>query len=228
MAFDRVPLRAVPMASWTTTEDPGPLSGYQFSFWACSRGDPVFRGIAEVDCRGNFDDHLLRVSNVRGWHDGRHPSIQAAILYQTQLRDAMLRDNDRRPQPWQMFCDELVRIFIQGHKEYPVHTDVIWRCSQGRHRSLGMAVAAAGVLRYFGASVRVFAGRGRLCRCHECCSFHDVRVNADILLLVELIMGVQIADSMSRLQNEGLRLTFEGHAFLCNLIEDADAVWEHF
>ena len=227
MAFDSVLLRAVPVAPWATAEDPGPLSGYVFTFWACSRRDPLFRDIAEVDCRGNFDEHLLTVSNVRSWHDGRHPRIQAAISSQTLRRDAMLGVNDRRPQPWQMFVDELVRIFIGGHQGYSVHTDVVWRCSEGRHRSLGMAVAAAGVLRYFGAAVLVFAGRGRLCRCRECRSFHDVRVNADILQLVELVMGVQLAESTSRLQNEGIHLTDKVHAFLAELIEWSDPVWEH-
>ena len=226
MPFDRVPLRAVPMGPWAKTADPAPLSGFEFSFWACSRDDPAYDGTVEVDCRGVFDDHLLRVSSVRGWHDGRNPSIQAAIVYQTQLRDAMLRVKDERPQPWQKFCDELVRIFIWGHRQDRVNTEIIWRCSQGRHRSLGMAVAAAGVLRYFGASVRVFAGRGRLCKCQDCCSFHDVRVNTDIFALVDLLMGVQLAASIARMQREGVWLSFETHSFLSNLIEDADTVWE--
>ena len=227
MAFDSVLLRAVLVASWATADDPGPLCGYEFTFWACSRRDPSFPDVAEVDCRGCFDEHLLGVSNVRSCHDGRHPSIQAAILSQTLRRDASLEARDRRPQPWQSFCDELVRIFSEGHQGYLGRRHIIWRCAQGRHRSLGMAVAAAAVLRYFGAAVRVFAGRGRLCGCNNCCSFHDVRVTADILQLMELIMGVQLAESTSRLQNEGIHLTDKVHAFLAELIEWSDPVWEH-
>ena len=90
-----------------------------------------------------------------------------------------------------------------------------------------MAVAAAAVLRYFGASVLVFAGRGRLCNCRECCSCHDVRVSAAMLDLMELIMGTQLAASTARLQNEGIHLTDEVHAFLAELIECADPVWEY-
>ena len=88
-----------------------------------------------------------------------------------------------------------------------------------------MAVAAAAVLRYFGASVRVFAGHDRLCRCYNCCSFHDVHVTASMLELMELILGEQLAESTSRLQNEGIQLTDEVHAFLIELIERSDPVW---
>ena len=146
MAFDRIPLRAVPVASWATANDPGPLSRYEFIFWACSRRDPVYPDVPEVECRECFDEHLLTVSKIRGWHDGRHPSIQAAILAQTLKRDDMLGVRDIRSQPWQSFYDELVRIFVQGQQEYFVPRHFIWSCAQKRHISLRMAVVAAGVL----------------------------------------------------------------------------------
>ena len=224
MAFARVLLRAVPVASWATADDRGPLCGHEFSFWVCARHDPQIPEVAEVDCRGCFDEHLLRVSNISGRHDGRHPCIQAAISSQTRKRYEMLAAGDRRPQPWQQFCDELVRIFNQSHQGYFGRRHIIWRCAQGRHRSLGMAVAAAAVLRYFGASVRVFAGPDRLCRCYNCCSFHDVHVTATMLELMELILAEQLAESISRLQNEGIQLTDEVRDFLIDLIERSDTV----
>ena len=220
--FDPVLLRAVPVAPWATPEDPGPLSGYDFTFWAVSQHDAALSGIAVMECRRRFDEHLLDASGVKSYHDGRHRQIQATIANLTLRRFESLGPNDRRPQPWEMFCDELIRIFSQGHQGYLVRRELIWRCSHGRHRSLGMAVAAAAVLRYFGATVRVLAHRDRLCSCDQCGVLHDPRPAEGFFLLVDLVMGAQLAASTSRLVNEGIDLTDEVRDFVEDLIERAD------
>ena len=85
-------------------------------------------------------------------------------------------------------------------------------------------MAAAAVLRYFGASVRVFADHDRLCRRYDCCSFFDVDVTDSMLELMELILGEQLAESTSRLQNAGIQINDEVRALLIDLIERSDTV----
>ena len=220
--FVSVLLRAVPVAPWATPEDPGPLSGYDFTFWAVGRYEAICSRIAVMDCRRVFDEHLLGASGIQGYHDGRHGRIQSTIAVQTLRRFESLEANDSRPQPWEMFCDELIRIFSQGHQGYLVRRELIWRCRQGRHRSLGMAVAAASVLRFFGATVRVLARRDRLCPCRHCGDLHDPRPAEGFFLLIDLVMGEQLAASTSKLVKQGIDLTDEVREFVEDLIERAD------
>ena len=134
--------------------------------------------------------------------------------------------------PWQQWCDALVSILSEGTGRVRVRRDIVWRCRQGRHRSLGMATAAANVLQIFGARVQVFARASRLCSCAVCQPDPAVAEQAGVATfvgrnhpaqeLVELIMCSQLSESTARLQRDGLELPEEVLDCIENIVELAD------